>query len=257
MTSGKREGVIVGMESIFTSQNVSFVARATKASRYYSQWVPINEKVRIPFKRNQIVTLNRSTENIWALTPEKIAEEVIEEEYKINGDSIIFRGALNYGLNQTVSGVEAEAVKRSGTSVDLLYQWPWKKEFGVSLGGRLQQDSTVTENGTFTTNRMIFLAEMTLYFLRLREMSDSQVYVGVGFGFGYSQTTIDDYSQSGNVRMLPSLRMGISIPLLNRYDIIAEGGFENIYAGETNEEGTTQNINETNIKAALGLRMSI
>lgn len=255
VSTGKKDGVIEGMEAIFTSKNVSVVARASKATRFYSQWVPINKKVVVPFHREEVLTVNHSVETLWALTPESVKIGIIEKQATLSGEGAIVRSALVRGVDQSISSVETSPLERGGQQIDVLYEWPWMEQFGVALGARYHQETSVTSNGTFLTQRLMALAELNFYFQKIEDWADSQIYIGAAVGYGSSQTSLTNYSQTGNVRLLPGLKVGLRVPFLNRYDLIGEAGMDTTHAGETNDEGGVQTTTETSLRAALGLRM--
>lgn len=254
INKGKPDGVIPGTKAIFTTNNYSLVAKAVQISQNYSLWKVQNNTATVPWIRDQIIMMNKSTETIWALKPDGMLIR-FDEEYKVRTQrSLILRTSFVRGMSQSISDAPADDVSRTGYQFDAIYEFQFNDMFSFGAGIRLEQESTAVIGAQFETGRYMLAADLTYYFPKIEMLDNLQVYFGTTFAWGYSNTNLDLYSQSGTASVFPSVRIGANFPLSDWWEVMPEVGFESLRSDETAQDGFTQTLNQTSLKGTIGLR---
>lgn len=252
---GKKDGISLGTEATFTTKDISFVAIAKKVTREYTQWQLTNPNATMPFKKDEVITFNWATEHVWALVPDSITQKMKKKKIMEYPRALLFRTSYLYGLGQSTSGVSSTGGERGGMQVDILYEYYLNNTLSLGGGIRYEQDATVSGLSTVSTTKYMFLGEFTFYFPEIVKFYNSQIYIGGTVGYGATNSSWEGYSQNGNVRLLPGLRLGIDLPLASNFSFNIEGGTESQSIVEILPDGSNQTTDQTSAKFTIALKM--
>ena len=253
--NGIRQGVMQGMTGTFTAEDVSIIARAIQVSGEFTQWEIVNPNTTLPFEKGSIVTWSTAKEYLWALAPEKERQKYIKSLITIPKNSVIFKGALSRGLNESVSGAPATDVRRGGYMGELYYEKFLTPAISFDVGYRFEREVINYSGLTYTTTRNMLITNLLYYIDAFKELlNDGRPFVGVGAGYGFSRTTTDALSQSGPVGLLPGIKAGLSLPFNEEWEFIVDVAFETLQTKEEQDTGLEQTTTQTNLKGGFGLR---
>jgi len=252
--NGKRQGYALGMTGTFTADNVSILAKTVSVTGNFTQWEVINPELNIPFEKGAIVTYYPATEYIWALAPETERKKYIKSELALTRQSIIVKGAITRGLSESVSGAPADAPNRGGALGEIYYEHDIRYGFAFDIGVRYEREVVNYSNAAFTTSRSLLIGDIIYYFETLKEYIPGKLFLGAGMGYGASSTQTEGLIQSGGVRLLPTVKIGLTYPFNYDWDFIVDGAFESLQTFETQEGGNRQTTTQTNFKTGIGLR---
>lgn len=263
VSKGVKDGVLRGQEIIFANENISILCKAQEVNRNYSLWVPVDNNVNIPFKKEDIISFNSHSYGNVALdiigdvnniTPTINYDEIYKQFRTSNNISL--RGSLNRGLSQSSSDVSADNnSNRTGNSFALEYNYRFMPEFEMSFGGRIDNEVYRVTNAVLdvpTTRVMATLA--ATYHLMNFTSNQNNFYLSIAAGLGKSKTTVSDEISSGTVTLLPEARIGYLMPFSKSVAMIFEGSIESLSAKEKFADGTQQVTNMMNVKFTIGLR---
>ncbi|CBW26408.1 putative exported protein [Halobacteriovorax marinus SJ] len=259
---GRDFGISKGQISLFSTTDISFTARATEVTRFYSLWTLLDKEATVPFNPEEVVTYTSSLERIWsevALTKLREVEQKQEESYLRNivGNYISLRASWGVSLSQSTSEVAAESLD-SRTTLHFEATYSKRMNRHLEIGGGVRFDSD-TAKGTnpdrsIPSTRNFLIADITYHFNQLRD-SRSHIYAGLGAGIGKSSTEVADSTKTGSATLLPYFRLGYETsPEKSSYSFIAELQIENIVAKETFTTGDEQSTGIVNSKFAIGVR---
>ena len=253
--NGKRQGIQVGMTGTFTAEDFSILARAMNVTGNFTQWQIINQETVVPFEKGSIVTYYPATEYIWALAPETERQKYIKTEKPQSRRSWVFKGALTRGLSETVSDAPANTAKRGGFLGEVYYEKDFYGPLAFDIGLRYEREVINYTGATLTTKRSLVLADIIYYMNFFREyISGGRFYLAGGLGYGLSNTTTTALEQSGPVSLLPTVKMGVSLPFNETWEFLFDGAFEALNTREEQEDGRVQTTTQTNFKVGFGLR---
>lgn len=255
--NGKRQGILPGATVTFTAEDVSVLAKAIQVTGNYTQWELINPEVLLPFEKGTIVTYYPATEYIWALVPESERKKFIKSQIPVPRRSWVFKGAITRGLSESVSDAPANSTNRGGYLGEIYYE---KDIFGgnglaFDLGFRYEREVVNYPGASLVTKRSIVIGDILYYFNFLRDyISGGRFYLGGGMGYGLSNTTTVGFSQSGPVSLLPTVKLGVSLPFNETWEFVTDGAFESLSTREEQEDGRIQTTTQTNFKFGFGLK---
>jgi hypothetical protein len=253
--NGKRQGVQIGMTGTFTAEDVSVLAKAINVSGNFTQWELVNADAFLPFEKGAIVTYYPATEYIWALTPESERKKYIKTLVPVARRSWIFKGALTRGLSESVSEAPANSPRRGGYAAEVFYEKDIAAGFAYDFGFRYEREVANYTGASFTTTRNLVIADVLYYFDAFRDyFAGGRLFLGGGLGYGLSNTESVGLSQSGPVSLLPTVKLGISIPFNESWDFLIDTAFESLNSREEQEDGRIQTTTQTNFKTSFGLR---
>jgi hypothetical protein len=253
--NGKRQGIVLGMQSTFTAEDASFLARAINVTGEFTQWELVNKDARLPFEKGTIVTWSPAQEYLWALNPEKERRKYIKSQMRETRNSWVFKGALTRGLSETTSNVANTSVRRGGYLGEVYYEKGLTSSFAMDFGLRYERETVNYVGVSYTTQRNLGIVNLLYYFDQLREfLSGGRVYLGGGFGYGLSNTQTVGLSQTGPVMLLPTVKLGLSLPFSDLYEFLLDGAFESLQTSEEQSTGNRQVTTQTNFKVGFGLR---
>ncbi len=253
--NGKRQGVIQGMTGTFTSENVSILAKAINVTGQYAQWEVINKEARVPFQKGSMVTWYPAEEYLWALAPEAERRKYIKSQIVLPRHSFIFKGAISQGLSESTSEVTAQSPKRGGYMGEVYYERPITPNLSFDVGLRYEREVVNYTGVSLVTRRNVAIADILYYFDQLEDLlGGGKIYIGGGLGYGFSNTQTVGLSQSGPVAILPTVKMGLTLPFSNDWDFLMDSAFESLQTREEQESGKEQTTTQTNLKIGFGLR---
>ena len=244
-----------GMTGTFTAEDVSLLARAINVSGQFTQWQLVNDEAIFPYEKGALVTYYPATEYIWALTPESERKKYIKTEIPRIKRSFIFKGALSRGLSESVSDVTATTTRRGGYMGEVYFERDIYNGLALDLGLRYEREVIDYSGATLLTIRNLAIIDLIYYFDFLRDyIAGGRLYIAGGMGYGLSNTSTVTLSQSGPVSLLPTFKMGASLPFNDTWEFLIDGAFESLNTSEEQEGGRTQVTNQTNFKVGFGLR---
>ena len=253
--NGKRQGVVVGVTGTFTSENISILAKAVNVTGQYAQWEIINKDAIIPFQKGAMVTWYPAQEYLWALSPEAERKKYIKSMVILPRQSFVFKGAISQGLSESVSDVQASNPKRGGYMGEVFYERPITPSLSFDVGLRYEQEIVNYTGVSLETKRNLAIADLIYYFDELQDLlGGGKIYIGGGLGYGFSNTQTVGLSQSGPVGLLPTVKMGLSLPFSRDWEFLLESAFESLQTREQQENGKEQTTTQTNLKVGFGLR---
>jgi hypothetical protein len=253
--NGKRQGVETGMTATFTAEDVSVLARAVSVTGNFTQWQLLNIDAVLPFEKGAIVTYYPATEYIWALAPEAERRKYIKTEIRKSRPSLVFKGALTRGISETVSDAPANTPRRGGYHAEVFYERDLVGNFAWDAGLRYEREVINYSGASLLTMRNLAMVNLLYYFDYLRDyVAGGRIYLSGGIGYGLSNTTTVGLSQAGPVSMIPSIKLGISLPFNDTWEFVLDNAFESLSTREEQEDGNIQTTTQTNYKVGFGLR---
>jgi hypothetical protein len=262
LTKGISEGVSLGQEVIISNENVNIVCRAVEVNRNYSLWEPVDPRLNIPFKRDDIVSFNPHSFGNIALNIDGIElPESYKKEFSYFRDSNNWSMSYGYaiGLYQTSSEVSREnSTRRKGSQFQAEYHWRFQPEFELAGGMRYDIEVSRIEAGgnvDIESTRLMATASITYHLLNLSE-GNNNWYVTLTGGIGNASTTINEETSKGNAFLIPELRVGYLVPFTKTKALKIEASVENITSSETFESSGSEEQNNSivNSKLTIGLR---
>lgn len=211
----------------------------------------------MPFEKSTIVTYYPATEYIWALAPEKERKKYIKSQIPMAQQSWVFKGALSRGLSESVSDAPANSPKRGGYMGEVYFE---KDIFGgnglaFDIGIRYERETVNYTGASLVTKRTMVVGDILYYFNFLRDyINGGRFFLGAGLGYGLSNTSTVGLSQSGPVSLLPTMKLGVSLPFNETWEFVTDGAFESLNTREEQESGNVQTTTQTNFKFGFGLR---
>ena len=246
--NGTDYGILEGQEMTFLTDDLSLVCRAEKVSRNFAHWRPIDPKARVPFEREQVITMERSSEKIWSMfNPDEIKSEGVRYPFALIG-----RFHYGKGLSQSVSGVDNVDVDRTANEYEVVWRWKFSKYLSWAMGARYEQELTQTEVADVFSTRYFLLNELTYHFGRPDVLSTLDPYFGATLGIGRSTSTVINDTQSGMAYVMPRLRLGVELQPWNEYGIQVEGALEALNASESFNTSGAQVTNQISWSVGLG-----
>lgn len=253
--NGKRQGVVVGVTGTFTSENISILARAVNVTGQFAQWEIINKDAIIPFQKGSMVTWYTAQEYLWALSPESERKKYIKSAIILPRQSFVFKGAISQGLSESVSDVQASNPKRGGYMGEVFYERPLSPSLSFDIGLRYEQEIVSYTGVSLETKRNVAIVDLIYYFDEFQDLlGGGKIFIGGGLGYGFSNTQTVGLSQSGPVAILPTVKLGLSLPFSRDWDFLLESAFESMQTREQQEDGREQSTTQTNLKFGFGLR---
>ncbi len=252
--NGKRQGHIPGMTGTFTAQDVSILAKAVTVTGNFTQWQIINSEAIMPWEKGAIVTYYPATEYIWALSPESERSKYIKSTRFFEKRSWVFKGALTRGLSESVSDVSATTTTRGGYMGEIYYEKDFNSYLAWDLGVRYEREVVNYPGASFLTKRSLLIGDIIYYFYEMKDYLRGKFFLAAGMGYGYSNTSTVGLEQSGSVGILPTARIGVTLPFDDQFEFVSDAAFESLQTSEEQENGNRQTTTQTNFKFGFGLR---
>jgi hypothetical protein len=261
---GITDGIIYGQKSLFTTDHFSMVAIATKVTRFYSMWRPIDADYKIPFHAGETVRYNSNRDGIFKEIPQLVSEYQRIEEYKrkIKAKRRAFR---EYTLRfTTISGLAESSstiavidnFSRIGAHLNLTYNQKMSESFAFNYGVRYDVENlklTGSPTLTIPVNRYIGTFGFTYFFNGSNPESNYYFYLTASVGYGKASSTVSGIKSSGTSIVLPTVAMGIELKLSDEYSFLLEAGMENITTNDTYTTGDVQTNRQSTAIVSAGL----
>lgn len=251
---GKKDGIIVGKNSTFMANDVSFIAKCIQTSREFSQWRLENSKIALPFDKKDIVTFYDTTEYIWTLTPEKNRQIYLKKNLapELLNFLTVYAG-FSRGMNQSFDEVPTQQIERGGYHFEMFYDSELTYDWLLSGGLRFSQELQNFTNASFRVTRMILMGEISYFFNPIVKLGMTRFHITSGIGWGQSASRSSLIQQSGFATVLPSFKVGFEVPY-ERYKFMSNITLETINAREERSGGSIQNYQTTDAKFLFGLK---
>lgn len=254
---GKDKGIFEGQNMTFTTDNVSLIAKARNVTRSFTQWEIKNDYTEIPFRRGELVTMYKTTEHIWALSPGEVRRKYIRNEYFRPSNSFEGGIALTRGLSESVSSADNQDTERGGYHFEGMYKSEMNLHWAYAVGIRIVNEVVNTPFASFTNQRFLGLGEMRYYFEPLEDFYRARIGISLGFGYGQSRTETAGQSSFGDAFLLPSTKLMLDIPINEKYDFGTYAAFESLRLEEEFADGNEQTTNLINSKVGFFIRMKL
>ncbi|WP_162929587.1 hypothetical protein [Halobacteriovorax sp. BALOs_7] len=262
---GRQDNIVKGQNSLFSSRNISFTARAISISSEYSQWIVNDNKIKVPFEKGQIITVNYSPERVWLEIPKimgdkKYQQMLAKEEASLKErqyQKYDNRFELFYAKYQGLSESTTDSSNNDGTRVSdsfrLNYAIPINQMFQSILGARYDVDllTLLNPNVEQETRRMLATAGLKINFSNDWSYRFSY-FVQLSAGFGRSETLIQNTARTGTALVLPSVGLGLEYKVSTSQSLIFKLNFDAIQANEAYADGFEQSTDLTMLGLSVG-----
>lgn len=260
---GALEGISVGLESLFSTQNASLLARAIEVTSKHSLWQLKERRAVFPFAKDEIITFNKDQSNIWNELPDinsRVAkvtrrQQELQEIYG-GGSQFQLRGNLSSTFYESTTDTDSvRTPERTGTTIEVLYQKRMFERLEFGAGVRYDSENAVITDPDLTipSQRMMGIFEVTYHFSDF-DGKPNNFYTAAAVGIGRSQTEIDSTVSTGVATLLPSLRFGYIMRRAQGLDFTFDTVVEALSATESFIDTKQQTTNLVNAKFAVGIR---
>lgn len=260
---GLTDGIIAGQKSLFTTDNFSLAAVATKVTRFYSIWRPISPGYLVPFIPGQTVMFNQSRHGIYREIPQLALEYKKISEYKkklklrkrsFHKYSVSFSNIS--GLTESTSTVDqVDQFTRLGQHYSFFYNYKVTASLALNIGARYDAESLKISNPALTipVTRMMGLIGATYYFNGSNPVSSYYTYFRFSLGYGQAKSNVSGYKVTGNSLIFPNLSFGVELKLNTEYSLVLELGAEALKTDDIFESGEGQQNIQTAMLLTGGL----
>ena len=252
---GFDEGVSVGQESLFSTDNFSILCRAVEVTRHHSLWVPLDKRAEVPFDRKDYVTFSNNVEKVSIKIADIVEQKKVIAKWKRKSYGI-FRFSVSAAMWESVSETNAEReANRGGFQVEGYQSNRIYESIELAIGARIDQETAIIDesNLEIPTTRYMLMGEI-LYNFPAMEGSRDHFYAALGGGIGLTRTTVNEEINSGIAYLAPIVRLGYLKSLSPKYSLLLEGVGEGISMEEKLENDDIQTTNIINLKFSIGLK---
>ena len=263
---GQEQKIYPGQKSVFSSHNVSFVARVVTSNNKFSQWLIEDTLAIVPFRPGEIVTISYSIEKVWTEIPRLIADKKYEnyiktEEERINrkfnkGMEARYHilGGMMKGLSESTTESENNETTRTGTIFKLKYVKSINEFFRWEAGFRYESDTLELFNPVLSieSQRYMVTGGMQFRFVNITTVSATP-YAALTFGIGKSQSQVSGAVKTGTAQLIPSTTFGLDYIISDGKSFLIEFNLESVSVEEAFSDSTTQKTNITSASLNFGL----
>ncbi len=256
---GKKDGIFIGQEGIFTTDKISVQAKVITVTHIYSQWKILAKNAQVPFKKNQMVTMSNSNISTWVKLPEKHIKRQLDvakykREHDVQGQLYGIRMAFVKGISEVVSDVEPDIQsERNAFHIEGYYEKFMVPNFSLGVGLRYERETSAYLNATLISNRYLGYFDLTYYFADLS--TKYKLYTTLSIGAGLSKTASQETSQNGYSILLPGAKIGLLQKLSNNRLLQYELGPEWLTNIEAIPGADQQTISQLNFRFAFGYKI--
>jgi hypothetical protein len=262
---GQQQKIYVGQRSMFSSRDVSIVAKVIASNNLFSQWEVIDEQAVVPFDMGEIVTISYSIERVWSEIPKLISDEnyktmLAEEELKIKKkyvrvveDRFQMMAGFTKGINESTTESENNDGTRDGTSFKMRYLPAINELFRWEIALRYDQDLLKLYAPTLEISSKRYMASLGMQ-TRFTDLTaiDAIPYLSLSLGYGTTSSELNDEIRTGKVMALPTLALGLDFLISRNVSMLVEASLESLTIEETLPDGTLQSTNMTNGMLSVG-----
>lgn len=260
---GALDGISVGLESLFSTQNASLLARAIEVTSKHSLWILKERRAVFPFAKDEIITFNKDQSNIWNELPDielRVArasqrQKELQEIYG-GGSQFHVRGNLSSTFYESTTDTDSvRTPERTGTTFEILYQKRMFERLEFGAGFRYDSENAIITDPDLTipSQRLMGIFEVTYHFSDF-DGKPNNFYTAAAVGIGRSQTEIDSTVSTGMATLLPSVRIGYIMRRNQGWDFTFDTVVEALSATESFIDTKEQTTNLVNAKFAVGVR---
>lgn len=252
---GAEDGISFGQESLFSTKNSSFTARAIEVNRNLSLWKLKDKRGAVPFGKGDFVTYTNNIENVWTEIP-KIQLAPKQELVFKESSNWLFQGNYSLAMSEAVSDTsESKTTDRVGYQFEFLYARRFAVHWEWATGFRLDRENATLQEPALDvpTNRYLATAQITYHFENFKN-SDDNLYLSIAASYGISNTSIDDAVSTGTTLVLPVVKFGYISVVSPNYSLYYELAAEGLAQEESFTDTTAQTTNIINTKASIGIR---
>ncbi|MCB9060862.1 MAG: hypothetical protein H6622_05010 [Halobacteriovoraceae bacterium] len=270
---GKKTGILIGQESLFSTPDLSLVATCIEATSDHSLWQVNEPDGMAPFSRKEIVvfekSLDKTLDTLWTETPElresfeqfkKYREEQeIAELGKLRVNLYNFwllRGGYAFTLSETVSTTsEGQTNQRQGLRGEIDRYYQITDAFAWSWGLRYDYDtlSVDTANIVIPSNRYLLMADVYYNFDKILD-DFGNFYFGLGIGAGYSESSTEGIISAGYAFVSPSFKIGYFADVSKYFTLFVEFSGEAISITEAFSDGSELKTGLINTLFSTGIK---
>ena len=168
--------------------------------------------------------------------------------------SVLIKTAITRGLSESTSDTQPGNSRRGGVLFETLYEKEIFEDVAFDIGLRYEKEIIQVPAASLTTQRALVVGDALYYIPGLEDLIKARIYLGLGVGYGQSSTSMPGATQSGIAKLLPTAKLGGSLPFNKSYHMIFEGAFETIQTEEKLPIGGTQTTNQSNLRLGIGIR---
>lgn len=250
---GRFDGIAEGTTLVFKANGVSFSAKATAVSRFYSQWELVNNQMTMPIKPGDYVTAYKGEEYMWAHTDGNIITQKHREALREKASWIGVDLSFIRGLSESISNVKDDIeVSRNGFGLQIDYYGEFNPKLYWSAGIRLENETIDIKAGSLTTSRFALLGGFYYMSSPISSFYDARFLTGLSLGLGISSTDSPTSSQSGSVLVLPSVSGDFMFEIDEKWSWSAGLAFESLSTKET-IENQAQSTDQLNLRIMIGV----
>jgi hypothetical protein len=252
--NGRKSGLVPGITGTFTANNVSILAKARTVTGEFTQWEIINPELVLPFQKGETVTYYNAEEYLWTLSPDEFRRKMIKSLREPPRSSMTYKAGFTKGYNESVSGAAATESNRGGVLAEILYEKSLYQQLYFDAGVRYEREVSNIPAISILTQRMMVLGHLLYYFEPFGNFYRGRIFIGGGLGYGQSSSEVANIVQSGQAVLLPSAKLGFTMPFNKNYEFVLEAAFETIQTSERLEDKSKQTTTQTNGRTGFGLR---
>lgn len=252
--NGKKDGVAVGMEATFTSNDVSIIAKAISVTREFTQWEINNNYTEVPFRKGEIVTYYDTKEYLWALTPEIVKQKYVKAELYSPRISLGFHTSFLRGVSESTSGSDSSTSQRGGIIFEGMVEKEFSRHYALAGGIRYSQEVINVDAASLVSTRFLSIIEGRYYFNKIQKFYNARVMLGIGFGIGQANLDTAGQSSSGQAVILPITKGALVLPVNKTADLMFEFAFESLRTDLEFEDGSNQNSDNNNVRFGIGYK---
>jgi hypothetical protein len=253
---GAEDGVVVGQESLFSTEKISLRMKALEVSRFFSLWALSEPRASIPFIKNDFITYTNNLDRISIEVSTLVDNEKEYSEIILRDDFWIFRTAISFTFFESISSTEANNdSSRGGYQFEIFRPKQLYNQIEWAWGLRYDTESVILKdtNLEIPSNRILGMVEFIYNFPVFKRTNDN-IYASLGGGIGSSSTTINGETSSGYAIVTPVVRIGYNKAYSSNLVFLLEGTGEAISTTEVFASGEEQTTNLVNIKFTFGVK---
>lgn len=259
INQGAHDNIHLRQESLFSSEDISFRARAIEVARHNSLWELTDRRGAVPFEQDEAVVFSHNIKDVFhSVTRAQALEETIQVRSEIEWTKREYfnvRASLSFGLKESITDTPGDMnANRGGQQFEVLYNVPLIGPLDIGFGFRADFERLIQDDPSLEipTTRYLGVAEISY---RLPSFQNGDFfYVAAAAGYGTSQTTVSGETNSGDVMVLPIAKVGYAKMVGRNRAFIVELVGESLSAIEKTPQDVEQKSTIVNGKISVGLR---
>lgn len=253
---GADDGVVIGQESLFSTENISLRMKCIEVTRYYSLWEVSNKRATIPFLKNNYVTYTNNLDRVTIEISDLVDAEKEYSKVILKNNFWVFRSAISFTIFESISSTGANSESsRGGFQFELFKPTQIFPQVDWAWGLRYDTESVILKNNNLEipSERILGMTEFTYNFEAFKKTNDN-IYASLGAGLGTSTTDVNGEISSGYSIVAPVVRIGFNKAYSSNLVFLIEGTGEAISTTEEFANGVEQTTNLVNMKVTFGVK---